>query len=115
MATQVSSALQWQWNMSNTYCVAIHDYLVSALNDGRIKYYDIHIYDGSGNLLGGDAHWDQSRFDDPTGAIHLDANQFGGGYNLAYILAHEGSHIVYNIAQDQDAEAVGWGNTCSTL
>jgi hypothetical protein len=112
MTNQVLDALQNHWNWNDTHCVAIHDYVAGALSDRRIRYYDMHLYDSQGQIFGGDAHWNQNVFYDSGAAIHLDSSQFGSGYSLSYILAHEGAHIVDNIPESDDATAQYWGNRC---
>lgn len=108
----VMYALDHGFDSSNPGCQQLLAYLRTALNDKRIRYYDIHVYDDQGKLVMGDSHWDTSS--DPTGAVHLDADAINGRWqDLAYYLAHEGSHIVFNITQAEDAQAVAWGNTCA--
>jgi hypothetical protein len=54
------------------------------------------VYNDANERLAGDAHWIGGN--DPTGAIHIHSNQFGVSPSaLAYILAHEGAHVVQDI------------------
>lgn len=95
-------------------CMAIKAYAQNSLQDGNIRYYDVPQY-YNGVRTAGDAHFTPDTHGESTAAIHIDAQEITySRQNLAYVLAHEASHILYNISQENDAAAQFWGDYCTT-
>jgi hypothetical protein len=110
----VMDALNNGFDMTNANCSALQNYALTALQDGRVRYYDVPDYNEYGVRAAGDAHWTPGTYGETTGAIHLDSREIVyTRKNLAYVLAHEASHILYNIPQSNDVQAQYWGDLCA--